>query len=78
MLRAAKTRYSVVDRLLEQLPRERMLGVVLNRAEIGPDETAYYYQPRHQRVMAAPVDEMEDDHWAANPEMIYLEEDLVS
>src|SRR6266567_4314785 len=71
VLRAAKTRYSVVDRLLEQLPRERMLGVVLNRAEIGPDETAYYYQPRHQRVMAAPVDEMEDDHWAANPEMIY-------
>ena len=77
VLRAAKTRYSVVDRLMEQLPRERMLGVVLNRAEIGPDETAYYYQPRHQRVMA-PVEEMEDDHGAANPEMIYLEEDMVS
>jgi Mrp family chromosome partitioning ATPase len=27
---------SVVDRLLEQLPRERMLGVVLNRAESQP------------------------------------------
>src|SRR6266480_4511771 len=66
VLRAAKTRYSVVDRLLEQLPRERMLGVVLNRAEIGPDETAYYYQPRHQRMMTAPVEEMEDDHGAAN------------
>jgi len=78
VLRAAKTRYSVVDRLLEQLPRERMLGVVLNRAEIGPDETAYYYQPRHQRMMTAPVEEMEDDHGAANPEMIYLEEDMVS
>ena len=78
VLRAAKTRYSVVDRLLEQLPRERMLGVVLNRAEIGPDETAYYYQPRHQRVMTAPVEEMEHDHGAANPEMIYLEEDMVS
>ena len=78
VLRAAKTRYSVVDRLLEQIPRERMLGVVLNRAEIGPDETAYYYQPRHQRVMAAPVEEMEDNQGAANPEMIYLEEDMVS
>ena len=77
VLRAAKTRYSVVDRLLEQLPRERMLGVVLNRAEIGPDETAYYYQPRHQRVMAVPLEETEDDH-GANPEMIYLEEDMVS
>src|SRR5881275_3103839 len=78
VLRAAKSRYSVVVRLLEQLPRERMLCVVPNRAEIGPDETAYYYQPRHQRVMTAPVEEMEHDHGAANPEMIYLEEDMVS
>jgi len=78
VLRAAKTRYSVVDRLLEQLPRERMLGVVLNRAEIEPDETAYYYQPRHQRMMAAPVEGTEYDQGAANPEMIYLEEDMVS
>jgi len=78
VLRAAKTRYSVVDRLLEQIPRERMLGVVLNRAEIGMDEAAYYYQPRHQRVMAAPVEGTEYDQGAANPEMIYLEEDMVS
>jgi Mrp family chromosome partitioning ATPase len=33
VVRASKTRFSVVDRLLEQLPRERKLGVVLNRAE---------------------------------------------
>ena len=78
VLRAAKTRYSVVDRLLEQLPRERMLGVVLNRAEIEPDETAYYYQPRHQRMMAAPVEGTEYDQGGANPEMIYLEEEMVS
>src|SRR5207247_668999 len=77
VLRAAKTRYSVVDRLLEQIPRERMLGVVLNRAEIGPDETAYYYQPRHQRVVA-PFEGTEYDQGATNPEMIYLEEDMVS
>src|SRR5438309_9448916 len=78
VLRAAKTRYSVVDRLLEQLPRERMLGVVLNRAGVGPAETAYYYQPRHQRTMTAQVEQMEDDHGAANPEMIYLAADMVS
>src|SRR3989442_15009405 len=78
VLRAAKTRFSVVDRLLEQLPRERLLGVVLNRAEIGPDETAYYYQPRHQRVMAATVEETEDIHDGGKPQMIYVEEDMVS
>ncbi len=76
VVRAAKTRYAVVDRLLEQLPRERMLGVVLNRAEMGPDETAYYYQPRHHRVSA--VEEIADHHDGENPEMIYVEEDMVS
>ncbi|MCA1605553.1 MAG: CpsD/CapB family tyrosine-protein kinase, partial [Acidobacteria bacterium] len=30
VVRAGTTRYSIVDKLLEQLPRERMLGVVLN------------------------------------------------
>src|SRR5438128_233343 len=78
VVRAGVTRYVVVDRLLEQLTRERMLGVVLNRAEIEPDETAYYYQPRHQRMMAAPVEGTEYVQGAANPEMIYLEEDMVS
>src|SRR3989441_1639577 len=78
VVRAAKTRYAVVDQLLEQLPRERMLGVVLNRAETGMDETAYYYQPRHQRVMAAPVEETEDIHDGGKPQMIYLEEEMVS
>src|SRR5438067_12661712 len=56
VVRASTTRYSVVDRLLEQLPRERMLGVVLNRAEAKPEDTSYYYQPRHQRVVEAVAD----------------------
>ena len=79
VVRASVTRYSVVDRLLEQLPRERMLGVVLNRAETKPDDTAYYYQPRHQRGAAEPVaavnhsNQPDDD-----PEMIYIEEEGVS
>jgi capsular exopolysaccharide synthesis family protein len=44
VVRAGKTRYSIVDRLLEQLPRERMLGVILNRVDESLDSTSYYYQ----------------------------------
>lgn len=81
VVRASKTRYAAVDRLLEQLPRERMIGVVLNRAETSPDETAYYYQPRHQRSMPEAPEETESinaQHVPGQPEMIYIEEDVVS
>jgi capsular exopolysaccharide synthesis family protein len=47
VVRAGKTRYSLVERLLEQLPRERMLGVVLNRVDQEMDSNAYYYQHRY-------------------------------
>jgi len=47
VVRAGKTRYSQLDRLLEQIPREKVLGVVLNRAEEQPDSTNYYYQYRY-------------------------------
>jgi capsular exopolysaccharide synthesis family protein len=50
VVRASVTRYAVVERLLEQLPRDRMLGVVLNRTEAQSDEVAAYYQPRPERV----------------------------
>jgi capsular exopolysaccharide synthesis family protein len=79
VVRASKTRYAAIDRLLEQLPRERMLGVILNRAESRPDETAYYYQQRHQQAMAD-VDEgseADDSSEAQRPEMIYIEEDVL-
>ena len=49
VVRAGKTRYAVVDKLLEQLPRERLLGVVLNRAEEQPDPANYYYQYRYSK-----------------------------
>lgn len=49
VVRAGKTRYSAVDKLLEQVPRERLLGVVLNRAEEQPDPTNYYYQYRYSK-----------------------------
>jgi capsular exopolysaccharide synthesis family protein len=47
VVRSGKTRYAIVDRLLDQLPRERMLGVVLNRADEHLDSNAYYYQHRY-------------------------------
>src|SRR4029453_2027582 len=37
VIRACKTRYNQVDKLLEQLPKDRMMGIVLNRAEEQPD-----------------------------------------
>jgi len=79
VVRASVTRYAVVDRLLEQLPRERMLGVVLNRAETKPEDTSYYYQPRQQRVTAESVAEVKhSDKPEFEPEMIYIEEEGVS
>jgi len=79
VVRASVTRYSVVDRLLEQLPRERMLGVVLNRTETKSQDTAYYYQPRPQRVVAEPAAEVKRrDEPEFEPEMIYIEEEGVS
>jgi capsular exopolysaccharide synthesis family protein len=47
VIRAGKTRYSTVDKLLDQMPRERLLGVVLNRTEEQPDSSSYYYQHRY-------------------------------
>jgi capsular exopolysaccharide synthesis family protein len=55
VVRSAKTRYAVIDRLLEQIPREKLLGVVLNRVEEQLDDTAHYYQRRyynHDRGLA--------------------------
>ena len=47
VVRAGKTRYSTVDKLLEQMPKERLLGIVLNRTEEQPDSASYYYQHRY-------------------------------
>jgi capsular exopolysaccharide synthesis family protein len=49
VVRAGKTRYAMVDKLLAKLPRERMLGVVLNRADEELESNAYYYQQRSYR-----------------------------
>jgi capsular exopolysaccharide synthesis family protein len=49
VVRSGKTRYAALDRIVEQLPRERMLGVVLNRTDEQLDESSYYYQRRYYR-----------------------------
>ena len=49
VVRSGKTRYAALDRIIEQLPRERLLGVVLNRTDEQLDETSYYYQRRYYR-----------------------------
>jgi capsular exopolysaccharide synthesis family protein len=42
--RANKTRYAQLERLLEPLPRERLLGVVLNGSDEQLTEQNYYYR----------------------------------
>ena len=49
VVRAGKTRYAMVNKLLEQLPHERMLGVVLNRADEQLESNSYYYNQRNYR-----------------------------
>lgn len=42
VIRAGKTKYSAVDRVLESLPKERMLGVVLNEGDdLDENRTKY-------------------------------------
>lgn len=43
VVRAGRTRYADVDRILESLPRDRMMGVVLNQSEDVLDDTHYNY-----------------------------------
>lgn len=43
VVRANRTSYSVLDRLLEPLPKDRLLGVVLNQSEDVMEESHYNY-----------------------------------
>jgi capsular exopolysaccharide synthesis family protein len=47
VVRAGKTKYGVLDKLLEQIPKDRLMGVVLNRSDDQPDPSSYYYQHRY-------------------------------
>lgn len=43
VVRANRTRYSTLDRILDPLPKERLLGVVLNQSEEVMRESLYNY-----------------------------------
>ena len=43
VVRANRTRYSLVERALENVARERLLGVILNQSEDVMDESQYNY-----------------------------------
>jgi capsular exopolysaccharide synthesis family protein len=78
VVRSGKTRYATVDRLLEQLPRERMLGVILNRAESSTDEAAYYYYQQRRYIERAEVEDFDSADADRHPEMIYIDDHVVS
>jgi capsular exopolysaccharide synthesis family protein len=42
VIRAGHTKYKDVDRILDSLPRERMLGTVLNQSEVPLMDESYY------------------------------------
>ncbi|HWS53396.1 MAG TPA: CpsD/CapB family tyrosine-protein kinase [Pyrinomonadaceae bacterium] len=47
--RANRTRFGALDRVLEPLPRERLLGVVLNDSDEQLSEQNYYYRRYYAR-----------------------------
>ncbi len=66
VVRAGKTRYALLDKLLDQLPRERLLGVILNRADEKLESGSYYYQQRSYRrdrsLKSGPSNQIEAEH----------------
>ncbi len=48
VVRAGRTKYGAVDTILETLPRDRMLGVVLNQSEEVLTETNYGYYGKNR------------------------------
>ncbi len=49
VIRSGRVRYTQLDRLLESLPQERILGVVLNGSDEQLNESNYYYYRRDER-----------------------------
>src|SRR5215213_1362032 len=68
VVRAGKTRYSTVDKLLDHMPKEKLLGVVLNRTEEQPEASSYYYAHRYYNrdrrvteMQPVPADRVEEE-----------------
>jgi capsular exopolysaccharide synthesis family protein len=56
VVKANTTRYGMLERILEPLPRERLLGVVMNQAEPLLDENTYPYgRYNYQRLNELPI-----------------------
>jgi Mrp family chromosome partitioning ATPase len=55
--RSGRTRYAALDRLLEPLPRERILGVVLNGSDEETRESYDYYNRRRYTRRAEAMNE---------------------
>lgn len=51
--RAGKTRYAALERVLEPVPRESLLGVVLNGSDEELSESNYYYARRRYQTQEA-------------------------
>jgi capsular exopolysaccharide synthesis family protein len=49
VIRANHTKYTDVDRILDSLPRERMLGTVLNQSEVPLMDESYYKYGAYDR-----------------------------
>jgi len=55
VVRANRTRYSVIDRMLEPIQKDRLLGVVLNQSEDVMEESHYNYgYYNYRRLNEAP------------------------
>jgi protein-tyrosine kinase len=57
VVRSGKTRYAMVHKLLEELPQEKMLGVVLNRTDEALESNSYQYRQYYQRPDRTPPSE---------------------
>ncbi|HEY0322834.1 MAG TPA: CpsD/CapB family tyrosine-protein kinase [Pyrinomonadaceae bacterium] len=60
VVRSGKTRYGALNRLLDTLPRGRMLGVVLNRSEEELAESASYYGRRSYKKQDESIEVSEE------------------
>jgi hypothetical protein len=57
VVKANSTRYNHIDRMLEPLPADRMLGVVLNQSEPGLSESRYNYATYNYQRLELPSPE---------------------
>lgn len=55
VIKAGHTKYKDVDRILESLPRERMLGTILNQSETPLMDESHYNYGLYERIEPAKV-----------------------